>query len=135
MLTSLDESFQLLEEARQGTFIDGEDNFIYLYSILTDLDISGFSQASMVDARQVEQPVDFEHVKLNIDGKEAMTVDLSGLDDIILKKNAKNDRQMEQPLYMDLADGSRLYFLYINGETSDGISFKDLSFNGLLLIP
>ena len=28
MLMSLDESFQLLEEARQGTFIDGEDNFI-----------------------------------------------------------------------------------------------------------
>ncbi|NMA12724.1 MAG: DUF4153 domain-containing protein [Chloroflexi bacterium] len=135
MLTSLDESFQLLEEARQGTFIDGEDNFIYLYSTLTDLDISGFSQASMVDARQAEQPVDFEHVKLNIDGKEAMTVDLSGLDDILLRKNAKNDHQLEQPLYMDLADGSRLYFLYINGETSDGISFKDLSFNGLLLIP
>ena len=33
--------------------------------------------------------VDFEHVKLNIDGKEAMTVDAGGLDEIILKRTPK----------------------------------------------
>lgn len=137
MLTTFDsQSVDLLKKYRQETFIDGKDNYIYLTTILKDVDISDYSKASIVSANQYEEPIDLSRVSLLAGGyDEIKSVDLSDLKDLLQENADKRYEQPIQPLFIDLEDGSRLYFIYINSETSDGVSLRSFSFDGLLLIP
>lgn len=137
MLTTFDsQSVDLLKKYRQDTFIDGEDNYIYLTTVLKDVDISDYSKVSIVNASQYEEPIDLSQVSLMVGGyDEIKSVDLSDLNDLLQENADKKYELPIQPLFIDLEDGSRLYFIYINSETGDGVSLKSFSFDGLLLTP